>query len=124
MIARHKRRCKQVLTEQKNPTLSSFTPKHTVYSLPCSVQFTLISAFCFAFIQITCVYLFCVHGPPLTQIAPHASLSSPSALFFDSSLIFPSFTSTIGTSFFGTCGIATPISIVCVFSFIPEYLFA
>lgn len=29
-------------------------------------------AFCFAFVHITCIHLFCVHGPPLTQIAPHA----------------------------------------------------
>ena len=59
--------------EAEISSFSNFTPSHTVYLSTCSVQFTLILAFCFAFVQITCVHLFCVHGPPLTQIAPHAS---------------------------------------------------
>lgn len=90
----------------------AFIPSHTVYFTVLGTIHTHL-AFCFAFVHITCLHLFCVHGPPAYSDRASRFASSPSALFFDSSLIFPSFTPAIGTSFFGTCGIATqfPLSV-------------
>lgn len=66
----------------------AFIPSHTVYFTVLGTIHTHL-AFCFAFVHITCLHLFCVHGPPLTQIAPHASLLPLPPSFLTAASSFP-----------------------------------